>query len=168
MVIIVKIKRCSDGFRSGYLRKALDYLSDKEKAKHIGGYAVNPYNVDETYAQMCYVKEYFHKTQDNPLIHFIISFDKDVKTYEKAKSHAILIGAYFKCRYQLLWAVHQKQRGESMYHVHMILNATSFVDGKLFDSYKTENIEAFCEHIQNVTGSACRYYYAGTRSSDEA
>ena len=53
-------------------------------------------------------------------------------------------------------------------NIHIILNATSFVDGKLFDSYKTENIEAFCEHIQNVTGSACRYYYAGERSSDEA
>lgn len=166
-MVIVKSKRDTYGESSNYLYNALNYLYDEEKSLHTGGYGVNPYNLEATYKQMKYVKEYFHKTSDNPLMHFIVSFDEKVKTYEKAKSLAVLIGAYFKNRYQLLWAVHRKERGDSIYHLHIILNSVSFVDGKLFNSSPAE-IGKFCAYIQGLTGSACRYIFAGVFSSDDA
>ena len=166
-MVIIKIKKCYGGFKSDYLRKASDYLSDPEKRDHLGGYAVNPYNVDVTYAQMCYIKDYFHKTQDNPLIHFIISFGEEVKSYQKAQSHAVLIGAFFRCRYQLLWAVHKKQRGYSNYHIHMIVNSVSFVDGKLLDVSDKELLDCFLKWVGRVVGDNCRFYCVSDRGSDE-
>ena len=48
-MVLIKSKKCSDGYNSGYLYKALNYLYDKEKALHIGGFGVDPYdlNADE-------------------------------------------------------------------------------------------------------------------------
>ena len=115
---------------------------------------------------MIYVKKYFHKTQENPLIHFIISFDDEVRTYEKAKAYAVLIGAFFKCRYQLVWAVHKKKRGDSLYHIHIIMNSVSFVDGKLYDSSK-ENLCKLCEAVERITGTYCRYFFAGYGSTHD-
>ena len=105
-MVIIKSKKYTDGFHSNYLLNALNYLYDAEKALHIGGYGIDPYDLNKTYEQMLYVKNYYHKTQDNPLMHFIVSFGDKVRTYEKAKAWAILIGAFFKNQYQLLWAVH--------------------------------------------------------------
>ena len=115
---------------------------------------------------MLFVKNYFHKTQENPLIHFIISFGDEVRKYEKAKAYAVLIGAVFKCRYQLIWAVHQKKRGDSLFHIHIIMNSVSFVDGKLYDSSK-ENLSKFCDEVERITGTGCRYYFAGYCSTDD-
>lgn len=165
-MVLVKSKRDTYGADSCYLYKALNYLYDNEKALHIGGYGVNPYNLEETFKQMMFVKKYFHKTGDNPLMHFIVSFDDIVKTYNQAKWFAIIICQYFKDRYQLLWAVHRKTRGDSKYHVHIIINTVSFVDGKLYNSSREELVR-FCSHIQKCTGSLCYYLFSGEASSDD-
>ena len=57
-MVLIKSKKCSDGYNSGYLYKALNYLYDKEKALHIGGFGVDPYDLNSTYEQMIYVKNY--------------------------------------------------------------------------------------------------------------
>lgn len=165
-MVLVKMKRDSHGYSSGYLYNALNYLYDKEKSLHIGGYGVDPYDLEKTYQQMVYVKDYFHKSQDNPILHFIVSFGDEVHTYEKAKAFAVLIGAFFGCKYQLLWAVHKKHRGGSMFHIHFIVNPVSFVDGKLYNSSR-KNLYDFCEHIERVTNSICRYYFAGYETTDD-
>ena len=165
-MVIIKVKKCTGGYKTDYLYNALDYLYDKEKALHIGGYGVDTTNLEKTYRQMVYVKKYFHKTEDNPLIHFIVSFGDEVTTYNKAKSFAILIGAFFKCRYQLLWAVHQKKRGDSLFHIHFIMNTVSFVDGKIYNSSNV-NLCKFCDYVTKVTGIQCRYYFAGYGSTDD-
>ena len=89
-----------------------------------------------------------------------------MRKYEKAKAYAVLIGAAFKCRYQLVWAVHQKKRGDSLFHIHIIMNSVSFVDGKLYDSSK-ENLNKLCEEVERITGTSCRYYFAGYYSTDD-
>ena len=165
-MVVVKSTRDTYGDKSNYLYNALNYLYDEEKALHMGGYAVNPYNLKETYEQMMIVKRYFNKTSGNPLMHFIVSFDENVKTYETAKSLAVLICSYFKCRYQVLWAVHFKCRDNSMYHLHIIVNSVSFLDGKMFNS-SPEELSRFCMHIQNCSGSPCVYRFASVLSSDD-
>ena len=88
-MVLIKSKKCSDGYNSGYLYKALNYLYDKEKALHIGGFGVDPYDLNSTYEQMNYVKNYYHKTQENPIMHFIVSFGDEVRTYENFSSAGI-------------------------------------------------------------------------------
>ncbi len=165
-MVIIKCKKDSGGYNSMYLMKALNYLYDREKALHIGGYGVDTSDLKKTYKQMCYVKKYFHKTQENPMIHFIISFGDEVRTYEKAKAYAVLIGAFFKCGYQLIWAVHKKKRGDSLFHIHMIMNSVSFVDGKLYDSSRV-NLTKLCDYVERVTGVNCKYYFAPQNSTDD-
>lgn len=89
-----------------------------------------------------------------------------MKIHEKAKSLAVLIGAYFKLGYQILWAVHRKERGDSIYHLHIIVNSVSFVDGKLYNS-SPEELSRICAHIQRCTDSACVYRFAELFSSDD-
>ena len=115
---------------------------------------------------MLFIKKYFHKTLENPIINFIISFGDEVKTYGKAKYYAFLIGAFFKCRHQLLWAVHKKKRGDSLYHIHIVLNSVSFVDEKLYDSSR-KNLSDLCEYVGRITGVGCRYFFAGYGSTDD-
>ena len=61
-MVIIKVKKCTGGYKTDYLYNALDYLYDKEKALHIGGYGVDPTNLEKTYKQMVYVKKYFESS----------------------------------------------------------------------------------------------------------
>ena len=77
-----------------------------------------------------------------------------------------MIGAYFKLGYQILWTVYRKERGDSIYQLHIIVNSVSFVDGKLYNS-STEELSRFCANIQRCIGSACVYRFAEQFSSDD-
>ena len=61
-----------------------------------------------------------------------------------------MIGAYFKRGYQILWTVYHKERGDSIYQPHIIVNSVIFVDGKLYNS-STEELSRLCAHIQRFT-----------------
>ena len=63
-----------------------------------------------------------------------------------------MIGAYFKLGYQILWTVYRKERGDSIYQLHIIVNSVSFVDGKLYNS-SPEELSRLCAHIQRFTAS---------------
>ena len=50
-----------------------------EKCKYIAGFGVDPYDLEHCLDQMKIVKKYYRKNEDNPLVHFIISFGGNVK-----------------------------------------------------------------------------------------
>lgn len=54
----------------------------------------------------------------------------------------------------------------SLFHIHIIMNSVSFVDGKLYDSSK-ENLSKFCDEVERITGTGCRYYFARYYSTDD-
>ena len=62
----------------------------------------------------------------------------------------MVIGAYFKFGYQILWTVYRKERGDFIYQLHIIVNSVSFVDGKLYNS-SPEEFSRFFVHIQRFT-----------------
>lgn len=165
-MVLVKLKRDTYGVASDYLRKSLEYIYNPEKVKYIGGFGVSMHDVDTTQSQMEYVKRYFHRTVDNPLVHLIISFPKEVKTLEKAIDLAILIAIYFKNNYQIIWVIHYKATERSFYHMHIILNPVSFKTGKLFNTSRP-NMTDFCEHIKSHTHFNTLYFYADETSSDD-
>lgn len=93
-MVLVKLKRDTYGVSSDYLRKCLKYIYNPVKAKYIGGFGVSTHDADTTQSQMQYVKNYFHRTADNPLVHLIVSFPREVKRLEKAIEHARHIAFY--------------------------------------------------------------------------
>lgn len=165
-MVLVKLKRDTYGVASDYLRKSLEYIYNPERAKYIGGFGVSIHDVDTTQSQMEYVKRYFHRTVDNPLVHLIISFPKEVKTLEKAIELAILIAFFFKSEYQVIWCIHYKATERSLYHIHMILNPMSFKTGLLYNTSR-QNMAEFCEHIKCHTHMNADFFFGGLTSSDD-
>lgn len=139
-----------------YLLNACNYVDSnniKSHTDYCNGFNINPH---DAYTQMMAVKKYFHKTSGNQLVHFIVSFNKDIDTMVKAKKVSREIAKYYADRYQIVYAIHYKKRYnekyklKSIYHTHIILNSVNFVDGKMFADNKSD-IYSFCKHIQNIT-----------------
>lgn len=129
----------------------------------VGGHTLPSYygvvNVDPDFAleQMMTVKKYFGKLSGNQLVHFIISFDRKIDDAYQAWDLGYKIADYYRDRYQIVFGVHENHRAKSngkstsYYHIHMMLNSVSFVDGKMFaDNWS--DIYSFRDHIQKVTG----------------
>lgn len=137
-----------------YLKNAVNYIVDNTDACFYSGINICP---ERAYKQMRSVKKYFVKTSGNQLVHFVVCFNKDVIQLSTAVEYARKIAEYYKSRYQILYAVHQELRcaesgyGKSLYHVHIVMNSVSFVDGKMFADNK-KDIGRFMKHILKVTG----------------
>lgn len=165
-MVKIKVKRDTYG-GTQYLYNACHYVEDWERIVTIGGFGVDPYDLKKTFHQMMCVREYFGKVSGNPLMHFIVSFDECV---HKDKGACILgdrIASYFKMDYQTLWCVHAKKRSYSRYHVHIVINSVSYINGKMYNSSR-DVISEFCKYVMRVTGVECRYYFGGSASSDDA
>ena len=121
----------------------------------VGGYGLDPYDRDLAYSQMLFIIKWYGKESGNPLIHFMISLDKCTDTKEKVCEYADQFARYFKDKYQILWAVHEKGRGASEFHVHLILNSVSNVNGKMFHGDIGE-INAYSKYISKITKRCVR------------
>ena len=162
-MVHVKVKRnIDDGVH--YLKESCKYVLKKPETVSFGGYGVTPYDPDIAYNQMMSVKKYFGKTSGNPLIHIIVSYENSVKTIIGAIDISRLIVMYFCSRYQLLWAVHHKERGCSKYHLHIVINSVSYLDGKMFHS-GIQEMNEFAEHVSFCTEARTRVIFA---TNDEA
>jgi len=159
---ILTQKRITDnGDGKGYFRHCIDYAykektEDDEALIQKKGYGVSANNPDNTYNQMYAVKEYYGKTGDNPVMHFVVSYDKEsVKDAEKACSYTGQIADFFKDNYQLITSVHKENQGNSLYHAHIIMNTVDYNNGKLYHSGISE-LHALAMHIHDVTGNYCK------------
>ncbi len=165
-MVLVKLKRDTYGLASDYLFQSIEYIYKPEKAKYIGGFGVSTHDVETTKSQFDYVKRYFHRTADNPLVHLIVSFPREVKKLEKAIEFARHIAFYFKDEYQIIWVIHNKATERSFFHVHYILNPVSFKTGKLFNTSR-QNMAEFCDYVRCHTNMNTLYFYADETSSDD-
>ena len=148
-MVIVKVIRHSDGGEE-YLRNMVHYITDG-RAIVRGGYGVDISNPDQAYAQMMAVKQYYHQTSMNPLIHIVVSLDGFCDNEQFAAYAAPLIAGYFREQYQLLWCVHHKDEENSHYHIHILLHSVNVMNGKLFHSGPYE-INGICYHVKAITG----------------
>lgn len=127
------------------------------------GFGVDYSDPDEAYRQMLLTRRYFGKESRNPLVHFVFAFDTKVKTEKEAVDLSIRIAEYYQDRYQLLWGIHKKHdkvENVMRYHMHLIINSVSYIDGKMISTWLTE-IEYFRMYIQSVTNSLVQFYFAG-------
>ena len=156
MVSIILIRNTDGGL--DYLIKSCRYVFNEERAIIRGGFYVDYFDLDAAFSQMLDVKRYFGKTSGNPLIHIIVSFDECAKDLIQAEALSRRIAAFYSGRYQVLWCMHHKPHGGSNYHVHIILNSVSYVDGKMFHSGMMER-QAFQLFVHNVTGSKTTFRF---------
>lgn len=147
MVVVKVIRHPNTG--SKYLENACKYPPKKEECIYIRGYGVDYHNLEYAYEQMMHVKEHFSKTSGNQLIHIIVSFGNTVYDDKTAIEMGEKIAVYYSGKYQLIWGIHKLTHGESMYHMHIIINSVSYIDGKMFDSYYN-NMIYYCYYIEQV------------------
>lgn len=159
---ILTQKRITDnGDGKGYFRNCVDYAY-KEKPEpgealvQTKGYGVCDTNADYTYEQMQAVKNYHGKTGDNPVMHFVVAFDKkSVSDKETACAYTKQIADFLKKDYQMITAVHKENQGNSLYHAHIVMNTVNINDGKLYHSGRSE-LKQLAIHIHEVTGNYCK------------
>lgn len=159
-MVYVKLIRNTYGGLS-YIKSLCKYIF-KDDLRGVGGYGVNPYNPDLANAQMRYVKICYDKESGNPLIHIMISLDECTETKEKACEFADKFARYYMDQYQVLWAVHQKERDKSHFHVHLILNSVSYVNGKMFHGDIGE-MNAYCKYVAKLTTRKVWLAFEGKR-----
>lgn len=159
---IITQKRITDnGDGRGYFRNVINYAyKDKpepgEALVQIKGYGVCDTNPDYTYEQMNQVKKYFGKTGDNPVMHFVVSYDKrTVNDPDTACEYTEQIAKLFNGQYQMITAVHQEDQGNSLYHAHIVMNSVDMNTGKLYHSGRKE-LSALAMKVHDVTGNYCK------------
>lgn len=161
---ILTQKRITDnGEGKGYFRNCVGY-GYKEKLElgealiETKGYGVSDTNEEHAYEQMNAVKEYFGKTGDNPVMHFVVSYDnKSVSDADTACAYTEQVADYFKGQYQMITAVHQENQGNSLYHAHIVMNTVNVNTGKLYHSGRKE-LSALAMKVHDVTGNYCKAF----------
>ena len=159
---ILTQKRITDnGEGKGYFKNSVNYVY-KEKTEpgealiQTKGYNVSDHSPEMTYEQMYAVKDYYGKTGDNPVMNFVISFDKNsVNDAETACEYVEKVAGLFTDDYQVITAVHEENQGNSMYHGHIVVNTVNMNNGKLYHSGKKELTELAMD-IKDITGNYCK------------
>ncbi|MBQ8010365.1 MAG: relaxase/mobilization nuclease domain-containing protein [Oscillospiraceae bacterium] len=138
-----------------YLENVVNYIMHGHSIVS-GGFNICP---EYALEQMQIVKNYYGKQCRNQLVHFVISFNRNVWNIAYAEKLARKIAKYYADCYQILYAVHAEprvnRRGEvaNLLHVHMMMNSVSFVDGKNYADSRKEN-KKFAKHIAKITGDS--------------
>lgn len=154
---IVKVKRDTRG-GANYLKAACNYIFNG-RALAYGGYMVNDRNAQRAFDQMMIVKNFYHRSEDNPLIHIIVSYDKD-KTKDQSFYAEVSrkISEYFREDYQVLWCLHKKETVKSLYHAHIVVNSVNINNGKLL-SANWSYCSKLTKHIEKLADCKMSYYF---------
>lgn len=160
MDILTQKRVTNNGDGAGFFKHCVNYvykekLESDEALIQTKGYGVCDTNPQYTYNQMYAVKEYFGKTGDNPVMHFMVSFDKNVTDATTACDYTEKIANYFSDDYQIITAVHQEDQMNSKFHAHFVMNSVNYNNGRLYHSGILE-LNEFAKHIHNVTGNFCK------------
>lgn len=161
MDILTQKKITNNGNGRGYFRNCVGYgykekLEPGEALIQTKGYGVCDTNPDYTYEQMNAVKKYYGKTGDNPVMHFVVSYDKkNVTDADTACEYTEQIAGFFKDQYQMITAVHKEDQGNALYHAHIVMNTVDVNTGKLYHSGRKE-LAKLAIAVHDVTGNYCK------------
>ncbi len=140
-----------------YLENAVRYVQD-ERANYLDSYGVSKHSVPMAMDQMVATRRYFGKVSGNPLVHVVISYDSSVTDLEQAAQYAAQCAGYFTSRYQVIWCTHEHDTTNGSLHTHILINAVSYIDGKMIITGYNE-MNAFCNYVSQVTGQKCRFSF---------
>ena len=132
-----------------YLRRGCFYVTNHARAIAPGGFGVNYTDADNCYQNMLAIKQFYHKTSDNPLLHIVVSYSSNVNDIYTAIRYSQKIASYFN-DYQYAYCTHAKDRECSYFHMHLIINSVSYINGKLISSW-FGRMHQFCAHVAAIT-----------------
>ena len=148
MVNVIMIRNTYGGLE--YLRNGCFYVTNHARAIAPGGFGVNYTDAVACYNNMLEVKNFYHKTSDNPLLHIVVSYSDNVTDISTATRLSARIVSFFN-GYQYVYCTHEKDRECSCFHMHLVINSVSYLDGKLISSW-IGYMQHFCAHVAAITG----------------
>lgn len=125
---------------------SIAYILRTYKIKHnyYGGAIVD---IQDIPGSMDVVAERFNKNTGVRVRHFILSFHPyEVNTPEVANAIGKQIIRYIGKEYQAVYAVHEDTEN---LHIHIVMNAVSYVDGHRYRGTRAE-FNAFKSHINKI------------------
>ena len=131
MVNVIMIRNTYGGLE--YLRNGCFYVTNHARAIAPGGFGVNYTDAVACYNNMLAVKRFYHKTSDNPLLHIVVSYSDNLTDISTATRLSAKIASFFN-GYQYVYCTHEKDRECSCFHMHLVINSVSYLDGKLISS----------------------------------
>lgn len=147
MVNVIMIRNTYGGLE--YLRKGCFYVTNHARAIAPGGFGVNYTDAVACYQNMLAVKKFYNKTSDNPLLHIVVSYNNCVQDIFTASRLSAKIATFFS-GYQYVYCTHFKDRECSHFHMHLVINSVSYLDGHLISSW-LGNLHQFCGHVAAIT-----------------
>lgn len=148
MVNVIMIRNTYGGVE--YLRNGCFYVTNHDRAIAPGGFGVNYTDAVACYNNMLAVKQFYRKTSDNPLLHIVVSYNEKVKDIITATRLSTKIAGFFN-EYQYVYCTHEKDRECSWFHMHLVINSVSYLNGNLISSW-VGYMQQFCAHVSAITG----------------
>ena len=112
----------------------------------IGAYGVTKNNAA---LQMELVSQVYRKYSNCRLRHWVVSFsEEDNVTLEEVRQIANRSAAFYKSRYQIIYAIHTDTDN---IHVHFVMNRISYRDGKAY-SGKYSDFYNYRNHLAKLCG----------------
>lgn len=148
MVNVIMIRNTYRGVE--YLRNGCFYVTNHDRAIAPGGFGVNYTDAVACYNNMLAVKQFYRKTSDNPLLHIVVSYNEKVKDIITATRLSTKIAGFFN-GYQYVYCTHEKERECSWFHMHLVINSVSYLNGNLISSW-VGYMQQFCAHVSAITG----------------
>lgn len=168
MDILTQKRITNNGDGAGYFKHCVNYVyknkpSPGEELIQTKGYGVCDTNPQYTYNQMMAVKKYYGKTGDNPVMHFVISYDRN-KVFDPVTACNLTeqIANLLRGKYMVITAVHLEDQGGSLYHAHLVVNTVDIYTGRLYHSGISE-LQQLAMFIHNLTGN---YYKTEIKYED--
>ena len=131
------------------------YVFDPKKTNHfIGGWGVDTKYADYEMAMVTYL---YHKEKGVKLRHWVVSFTREDLIHLEERSHqefqyslgyiGYQLTSFYLNRYQIVFGVHWVD--EDFPHIHIIMNTTSYMDGKKFHGDRNEyhDYELFAKQV---------------------
>jgi len=84
------------------------------------------------------------------VVHIVVSYNESVKDIITATRLSAKIAGFFKW-YQYVYCTHEKDGECSCFHMHLVINSVSYLDGKLISSW-VGYMQQFCAHVAAITG----------------
>lgn len=115
-----------------YRKKAINYALNERKViwQCYGVQTDFPYTI---FDQMKIVSDLWGNNGKNPVFHFVISFEKrTVNDPYVAMAYVKQIFEHLLLTHQMVISIHKEDHRGSLYHAHVVVSTTNFLNGDLF------------------------------------
>ena len=138
-----------------YLENAVKYPIDERRVL-AKGFGVTTHDPDTAVMQFSKTARFYNNENTTPLFHYVLSFTK--KTASSAEQAMELSEKIFKPitdDHLALIGIHNKKRGDSVYHAHVAISPTNYINGTMMYA-DNSTLFPIAQRMADATGQECR------------